>query len=496
MALISISHLTFCYDGSYDNIFENVSLSLDTNWRLGLIGRNGRGKTTLLKLLMGKEEYRGAISSPVEFEYFPDDSINETLPVLELMHILSDAEDWEIERELSLLSVSDSVLSRPYGTLSGGEKTKVQIAGMFLRENRFLLIDEPTNHLDAEGREILGEYLRRKKGFILVSHDRDFLDRAVDHILSINKGDIELQKGNFSSWKENRDRLDQYEQRENERLAGDISRLETAVKRTAGWSDKVEKGKYHSDNSGISVDRGYVGHQSAKMMKRAKAIENRRQTALDEKKKLLKNVERQEELKIHILPYRKKELLYGKDLTLYYGDRAVAGPLSFSLSQGEQVALCGKNGSGKSTLLHRILGDPIRYTGALSLPSDLKISFVSQDTSFLKGNLSDYARQEEIDESLFKTILRKFGFERVQFEKNMEEFSGGQKKKVLLARSLSEQANLYLWDEPLNFVDIVSRMQIEELLLQWKPTILFVEHDRAFQNAVASRFLFKKKKKN
>ena len=167
----------------------------------------------------------------------------------------------------------------------------------------------------------------------------------------------------------------------------------------------------------------------------------------------------------------------------------MAGPLTFCVAEGDRVCLLGPNGSGKSTLLHRILGEPIRYTGELSVPADLKISFVSQDTSFLKGNLSHYARKEGIDESLFKTILRKLGFERVQFEKDMRDFSGGQKKKVLLAKSLSEQAHIYLWDEPFNFVDIVSRMQIEELILKWKPTLLFVEHDRAFQNAAANRVL-------
>lgn len=145
-----------------------------------------------------------------------------------------------------------------------------------------------------------------------------------------------------------------------------------------------------------------------------------------------------------------------------------------------------ENGSGKSSLLKLICGEAIQHTGTLTVASGLKISYVSQDTSFLRGHLNDYADDCQIDQTQFKTILRKLGFERIQFEKDMAEFSEGQKKKVLLARSLCEQAHLYIWDEPLNFIDVVSRMQIEALLLQSPLTLLFVEHDTFFQDAIAT----------
>ncbi|MNR03233.1 putative ABC transporter ATP-binding protein YheS [compost metagenome] len=121
--------------------------------------------------------------------------------------------------------------------------------------------------------------------------------------------------------------------------------------------------------------------------------------------------------------------------------------------------------------------------------SQLQISYVSQDTSHLQGNLTDYARNHGIDESLFKAILRKLDFSRVQFEKDISSYSGGQKKKVLIAKSLSEKAHLHIWDEPLNFIDVISRMQIEELLLEYAPTMLFVEHDKEFCNRVATKIV-------
>ena len=159
------------------------------------------------------------------------------------------------------------------------------------------------------------------------------------------------------------------------------------------------------------------------------------------------------------------------------------------MKQGERIALQGKNGCGKSTLLKNICGKEIDFTGYLNKASGLKISYVSQETDELQGDLSDYADRYGIDESQFKTILRKMGFMRDQFEKNMADFSGGQKKKVLIARSLCEKAHLYIWDEPMNYIDVLSRMQIEDLLLTYQPTLLFVEHDARFCSRIATKVI-------
>ena len=223
MSQISVNNLTFYYDGSYDNIFEDVSFRIDTDWKLGFIARNGRGKTTFLNLLMGKYEYLGKITASVEFDYFPfyvSDKEKDTLSVIE--EINPEYEFWKICRELTLLQVDADVLYRPFHTLSNGEQTKVMLALLFSGENRFLLIDEPTNHLDMEAREMVSDYLKRKKGFLLVSHDRAFLDKCIDHVLTINKTNIEVQQGNFSSWEENKRRQDEYELAENERLKKEI----------------------------------------------------------------------------------------------------------------------------------------------------------------------------------------------------------------------------------------------------------------------------------
>ncbi|MCL2049964.1 MAG: ABC-F type ribosomal protection protein [Defluviitaleaceae bacterium] len=494
MSLINIQDLTFAYDGSYDNIFENVSFQLDTAWKLGFTGRNGRGKTTFLNLLLGKYEYSGKISASVDFRYFPHNVADrgvDTISVIEQVCPLY--QEWALLRELSILGVQESVLNRPFGTLSNGEQTKVLLAALFLNDNNFLLIDEPTNHLDLGGREIVSRYLNGKAGFILVSHDRAFLDGCVSHILSINRSNIEVQRGNFSSWLANKERQDSFELAENEKLKKDIKRLKQAAKQSEAWSNRAEAAKMGKGAAKLrkrgheDVDtRAYYGEKSRRMQQRRKNLERRQQSAIDDKGKLLKNLEHAAPLKISLLPYHKERYISLSDVSISYGEKPVCEGVSFTLGRGERIALQGKNGSGKSSILRLICGEGLAFSGKLEVGSGLKISYVSQDTSSLCGNLTDYALHAGIDESLFKAILRKLDFSRVQFEKDMRDFSGGQKKKVLIAKSLCEQAHLLVWDEPLNFIDVLSRIQIEELLLEHKPTILFVEHDSVFVGRVGT----------
>lgn len=482
MSMIKVENLTFAYPSSYDNIFENVSFIIDTDWKLGFIGRNARGKTTFLNLLLGKFEYSGKIISSVEFDYFPYKVDDKNRLTEEILHNIAPCcEEWEIIRELSYLEADIDILYRPFRTLSNGEQTKALLAALFLNENHFLLIDEPTNHLDTKARETVASYLKRKKGFILVSHDRLFLDSCVDHILSLNKANIEIQSGNFSTWIKNFESQQESELLKNEHLKKDIKRLEKSARRSAEWSDKVEATKAGS------FDKGYIGHKAAKMMKRSKSIELRQQKNIEEKSKLLQNFETAETLKISPLMYHSDTLAVFSEVSVIYDEKIINKPVSFTIHRGDRVVLDGRNGSGKSSLLKLLINEPIKHTGQFQRSSGLIVSYVPQDTGSLKGKLSDFAQSNNIDESLFKAILRKMDFERIQFEKDIENFSQGQKKKVLIAKSLCEHAHLYIWDEPLNFIDIYSRMQIEELIRDFSPTMLFVEHDGLFRDTIATK---------
>lgn len=521
MSIISVNNLTFAYETSYENIFENTSFEIDTDWKLGFIGRNGRGKTTFLRLLLGKYKYGGTIAASTKFDYFPFET-DDNLSTLETArNIIAPYSLWEdemnnciaenseesmkkygeildlyyqndgyiinelIEKEIRKLAVTTDVLTRNFSTLSNGERTKVMLAALFLKKNNFLLIDEPTNHLDLDGRNIVAEYLKSKKGFILVSHDRHFLDSVVDHILSINKCNIEVQKGTFSSWQENKDRQDYYELSQNEKLKKEITQLEVSFRRTAGWSDKVEKSKIGEH----VYDRGAVGHKAAKMMKRAKSIEHRKEKSIDEKKKLLKNIEKFDSLKVIPKSYHKTNLINVDNLVISFNNRTIINNLSFVVNQSDRVALRGKNGSGKSSIIKILTGGLSNYEGSVYMGSNLNISYVPQDTSFLKGSFSDFITNENIDESIFRTLLAKLDMDSDDFSKSLEELSEGQKKKVLIAKSLSESAHIYIWDEPLNFIDVYSRIQIEELIKEFKPTLIFVEHDFMFNENIATNVI-------
>ena len=530
MSLINVNNLTFYYDGSVNCVFEDVSFQIDTDWKLGFVARNGRGKTTFLNLLLGKYEYRGTISSNEPFDYFPfevTDMSQTTVDVLEAIY--PDYEFWKVCRELSLLQVSEEVLFRPFETLSNGEQTKVMLAMLFSMERHFLLLDEPTNHLDMEAREVIRDYLKTKKGFILVSHDRDLLDACVDHILAINKTNIEVCQGNFSTWWENKQRQDAYEMVENERLKKDIDRLKEAAKQAHDWADEVEStkiGKKSLKYEKCKDTRAFVGEKSRRMQMRRKNLERRQNREIEEKEGLLKNIETAEDLKLFPLRHHKPVLVKMEDVQISYGEKKLP-TVNFTIENGDRVVLRGKNGCGKSSVIKLLLKELVEKngehiggeyaaesrnllvpkadnaainglsdvgrlpdsTGILELASNLKISYVSQETRFLQGNLFDFAKERGLDETLFLTMLRKLDFSREQFEKNMEDFSGGQKKKVLLAASLCEQAHLYIWDEPLNFIDVFSRMQLEELICKFSPTMLLVEHDKAFVDKVGTKIV-------
>ena len=491
MSLIQVQNLTFAYDGTYDNIFENVSFQLDTDWKLGFTGRNGRGKTTFLNLLLGKYEYQGRISASVKFSYFPypvRDKGQFSMSVVE--EIYPEAEYWQIARELHALDLDEEILYRPFDTLSNGEQTKLLLAVLFLKENNFLLIDEPTNHLDIRGREIVSRYLNSKKGFILVSHDRAFLDGCIDHVLSINKADITVQKGNFSQWLHNKELQDNFEIAENAKLKKEIGRLQETAREKAAWSDtaearKLRKGPMDVDN--IKGWRPLQGAKAKKSMARAKAIEARTQSAIEEKSKLLHNIERSVDLKIFQAPYPKQRLIEVRELSIAYDAAPIFENLSFTVERGDRIVLQGPNGCGKSSILKLLMGQNIPYTGSLRIGSNLSISYVPQDASDLRGTLEDYAKQEGIEDSLFKAVLSQLDVTAEQFAKDMAAFSAGQKKKVLLAASLCQPRHLHIWDEPMNYIDVISRMQLEQLLLKFKPTILFVEHDKRFCENIATK---------
>lgn len=295
-----------------------------------------------------------------------------------------------------------------------------------------------------------------------------------------------MQQGNFTSWRQNKLQQDALETAQNAKLKKDISRLQQSARQKADWSAKTEKRKNGSTNSGSKLDKGYVGHKAAKMMKRASTIEARRQSALEECSALMKNIDSAENLQIRPLVYHSEILCSASSLSIQYADNPVVASVDFEIQRRSITALKGKNGSGKSSILKLICGYDVPHTGRFWMGSGIRISYVPQSTDELSGTLAQYADGKGIDYTRFLTLLHKLVFSRQLFDRQLESYSAGQKKKVLLAGSLCEEAHLYVWDEPLNYIDVISRIQIEELLRNADITMIFVEHDREFSAAVST----------
>lgn len=494
MSKIELSKVNFTYPGSSEPVLEDFSVTLDTGWKTGLIGRNGRGKTTLLALLAGiLTPDRGRVLGPDCPLCFPPPVEDSDLTGEELFSTLAfGCPEWKFRRELNLLGVGEEVLYRPFSILSGGEQTKLLLGALFCREDGFLLIDEPTNHLDANGRETVARYLKGKSGFVLVSHDRDFLDGCVDHILALNPTGPELQGGNFSSWWENKQRRDQFELEQNEIIQKEIKKLNQSAGQTRDWSDRAERAKIGFDPRQTEKSIGrrpYQGAKAKKTMARTKDTLEKVQRKIRQKEGLLRDLETAAPLKLTPLPWRGPRLMLLHQVRPYYGDTPVCCPVDLELCPGDRVAVMGENGAGKTTLLKLLQGQEISMDGLFWQGSERKISYLPQDCSHLSGYPEDLAEQRGLEKTKFFTLLKKLDLTPEIWQRPMEGYSLGQKKKVMLAASLCESAHLYLWDEPLNYIDLWSRMQIEQLILESRPTLVFVEHDRAFCRKLATKRL-------
>lgn len=489
---LTIQNLSFTHEGSAAPVFEGLSAQLDTSWRLGLIARNGRGKTTLLHLIDGRYPYQGRIDCPLTPSYFPFDVPDASRSTLYVMQQCApEVQDWQLLREMSLLGLDKEILDRSFSTLSQGEQTKALLAALFSRDDLYPLIDEPTNHLDAHGRAQVADYLRRKDGFLLVSHDRAFLNRCIDHVFTLNREGSWVMQGNYDTYEARLNLQTETEQARDESLRRDIRRLEQSARRTAEHSQRIESRKIGIDPTG-SYDkqtgiRPYLGAKSQKLMKRSQAMLRRQESAIEEKKTLLHNAEQVGQLKLTNLTHPKKTLLRVQDGEVRYPGRTVLENIAFEVNQGDRVALTGPNGCGKSSILKTLVGASDALQGRIVMPTGLILSYVPQSTASLRGDLRSFIRNAQVDETLMKAILRNMDFSRELFDRPLETMSQGQKKKVLLARSLCTPAHLYLWDEPLNYIDVFSRVQLEELILSSCPSLLLVEHDAVFLDRVCNR---------
>ncbi|BBE30104.1 Lsa family ABC-F type ribosomal protection protein [Tepiditoga spiralis] len=525
MANIKLNNLSFYYTSPYKLIFQNLNLTINVEWKCGLVGKNGRGKTTLLKLLKRDlEPSIGEINIPIKVSYFPfkiekkytltydilknliapfsdmekkmdyllqNKNINEYGEVLEKYTFLNGfIIDTLIEKEFNKMGLKLELLKRPYETLSSGEKTKIMIIAMFLRKDNYLLIDEPTNHLDISSREQLGKYLSKKKNFLVVSHDRYFLDLCIDHIISINKSNVKLLNTNYSELEYNLKLEEDFEKKKNEKIEKKVKNLKEALIRSKVWANNREKDKfkkYHPDTS--IIDKGYVGGKAKKLMKMSKNFELNIQKNIEEQKGLLKNVEKNYELKIFNSNKIPNKLLQIYNLNVEYGNNTILKNFNLTLYKKERIAIFGKNGSGKTTLLKAIFNEINIKSGNIYKPKFINFSRVEQVSNWEDTTLYEYIQKKQINENKFRQILGNFEVRGEILDKQAKEFSDGEKKKIDLCLSIVDPVTVLIWDEPLNYIDIPTRLKLEKAILKYEPTMIFIEHDRYFIENIATKII-------
>lgn len=321
--------------------------------------------------------------------------------------------------------------------------------------------------------------------------ERDFLNEVVNHVLAIENNEIHLYQGNYASYEATKDKRDKYNQDKNIKLKSEIASLKKSASQIKNFSEKSEKNKTaaaHKNEIHADINKGFYGHKAAKIMKRSITMQQRVNKKITEKEGLLTNIEQAPDLLMNFSPNYHQTLLELQHLSLKIANKSLFHDLNLIIKNHGIVALEGKNGSGKSTLLKFILNkSKAEASGKIILANGLKISYLPQTFSTYTGTLKEFSEKERIPYSDLLNNLKKMGFPRDDFTLKIEDMSMGQQKRVALAKSLVEEADFYLWDEPANYLDVFNQDQLIKLLKQTRPAMLLIEHDKYFIEQVADK---------
>lgn len=509
------------------NVLNGMNLTLKTGERAAIIGCNGAGKSTVLKIIMKQENISagtinirknatiGILKQIYEyeetnpnvytflqrsFEHFfeletklkkledemsyekDDEKISELLQKygnVQQKYIQMGGYDIQekFNKICSGLQINEKMLNQNYNDLSGGEKTIVNLGALLLKEPSILLLDEPTNHLDMEKLEWLEKFLKEYKGTILmVSHDRYFLDKVATKTILLENGKEKIYFGNYSYFlKEDEKRtLAEFENYKNQQKM--IKKMKESIKTLRKFGELAKNEMF---------------------FKRAKSIEKKlakieQLPQVDLEQKTLLN------FKLNIDSRSGKDVVIINNLNKNFESKNIFENANLQIHYGEKIALIGKNGTGKSTLLKIIMNEDCEYTGEIKIGQSVNIGYIPQEIKFEDDNqtiLNFFEQFDNRNETEIRTSLAKYMFRGNDVFKKVSSLSGGEKVRLILAKLLKQNINFLILDEPTNHIDIETRELLEEAIKEYSGTVLFVSHDRYFINNLAERIVEVKEKR-
>lgn len=509
------------------NVLNGMNLTLKTGERAAIIGCNGAGKSTVLKIIMKQENISagtinirknatiGILRQIYEYEEtnpnvytFLQRSFEHFFELETKLKKLEDEMSYEKDDEkisdllqkygnvqqkyiqmggydiqekfnkiCSGLQINEKMLNQNYNDLSGGEKIIVNLGALLLKEPSILLLDEPTNHLDMEKLEWLEKFLKEYKGTILmVSHDRYFLDKVATKTILLENGKEKIYLGNYSYFlKEDEKRtLAEFENYKNQQKM--IKKMKESIKTLRKFGELAKNEMF---------------------FKRAKSIEKKlakieQLPQVDLEQKTLLN------FKLNIDSRSGKDVVIINNLNKNFESKNIFENANLQIHYGEKIALIGKNGTGKSTLLKIIMNEDCEYTGEIKIGQSVNIGYIPQEINFEDDNqtiLNFFEQFDNRNETEIRTSLAKYMFRGNDVFKKVSSLSGGEKVRLILAKLLKQNINFLILDEPTNHIDIETRELLEEAIKEYSGTVLFVSHDRYFINNLAERIVEVKEKR-
>lgn len=438
--------------------------------RIGVIGRNGAGKTTLLNILSGDIE--------------PDEGIVRRYTDITYIRQFSQEDIRADSKLLSEFNLNRKTHQKVY---SGGEQTRIRIANAFSKDSLLVFADEPTSNLDYRGVELFMQKLSDVASFLLISHDRRLLDGLCNKILEIRDGAVHLYNGNYSAYKEQNDLEWRKAGMEYEQYIAEKAKLERAIRDRKDRSGSVRKAPARMGNSEARLHKRAANEKQEKLHNAANSLKTRlEKLEVKEKPKDIPAIAMNFSL---TCPPENKTVISARNLSFSYGSRSIFEEAGFDIPNHSKTALWGENGTGKTTLLNLIYG---RTSEAIRVAPRAVLGYFHQGLENLnphKTVLENVMKDSIQSETVVRTILARLLIAGDAVYKNVDVLSGGEKMKVSFAKLLVSNINVLLMDEPTNYLDMASIEALEGVLKAYEGTVVFVSHDSAFVNAVASRLL-------